>query len=185
MSKKSPQSQINPIFGKEKSDLAPILKNPKVGGKILNRFPLGLFLVQPIQPSKYEDSLDAGLPFGFIVDLPPMKKVGLPPGEYKLFSHVPFVEKLIPRGFKIVSIKGGARVYDIYLKYRFAPVFFRFLFSDGRAQESGALRLEVPEVGRCVVSFTPVSPIWLPCTKMKGLLYIQGGNDDGKSETAF
>lgn len=147
-----------------------VVIRPKFKNRDLENVPPKLFLVEPIRSARHVRFPDPEIPFGFVVEVPPFKKIGLPEGEYKLFSFVPFVEKMIPKGFKVVSLKGATRVYDVCLDYEFSPVFFKFIWPDGSVRESGNLHLEVKRLGSIVTSFTPVEATWLPCTELQGFL---------------
>ncbi len=150
-----------------KDNLGYVVLRPKVNGVDLFRLPPMPFSVEPIRLARPEERPNAGLPFGFLVVVEPRKKTGLPEGEYRLSSYVPFVKKMIPSGFKIVAVRGETRVYDIYLNYEYAPVFFRFYYPSGGYKDSGILRMRIPGLGSKTKRISPRRPLWLPCTEIQ------------------
>jgi len=150
-----------------KDNLGYVVLRPKVNGEDLFRLPPMPFSIEPIRLARPEERPNAGLPFGFLVVVEPRKKTGLPEGEYKLSSYVPFVKKMIPTGFKIVAVRGETRVYDIYLEYEYVPVFFRFYYPGGGYKDSGILRMKIPGLGSQTERISSSEPLWLPCTEIQ------------------
>ncbi|RLB64215.1 MAG: hypothetical protein DRH04_11710 [Deltaproteobacteria bacterium] len=149
-----------------------VVLRPKAGGEPFKRIPPQLFVLQPIHLTYPEDDPKSGSPFGFDVIPKPGEKTGLPDGVYRVSSFVAGVRGLLPKGFKVVSRRGETLVYDIHLKYQFAPVLFHFTLPDGSLIADGGLELKIPGARRIAdPSFSSSTPLWLPCAKMEGVLH--------------
>ncbi len=142
--------------------------------------PPRLLFLRPIRLSHPEESPRIGSPSGFHVLVRPGKRIGLPEGEYRLFSFIPCIKKALPRSLKVVSVRGETRSYEIDLRYQLAPVVFRFRFPDGSYGGDGRLNIEVKGLGKFKTPFHPGEVLWLPCTEIHGTFFSFQRESPGK-----